>query len=86
MAAEVLLADREGARGLADILFRRTVIGLGPDAGRGAVAAVAAVAAQRLGWSDERVVRESEAVAAEVARMRPRSAAPASPHHEGEPR
>jgi glycerol-3-phosphate dehydrogenase len=55
LAAEIALAIREEfARTLADIVFRRTMIGLRPDQGRPCYDAIAAVAASEFGWDDER--------------------------------
>ena len=71
--AEVVWAvRREGARTLADILARRTMVGLGPDVGVGADEAAARVAVEALGWSDERAADEVAAYRASVARYRPR--------------
>ncbi|MEM1262550.1 MAG: glycerol-3-phosphate dehydrogenase [Pseudomonadota bacterium] len=53
LAAEIPFACRfEFARNLDDVINRRTMIGLGPDRGRAAVAAVAALLAAELEWSD----------------------------------
>lgn len=46
------------ARTLADVVLRRLMLGFGPDLGRGAAEAVAAVAVERLGWDAERAARE----------------------------
>jgi glycerol-3-phosphate dehydrogenase len=74
IAAEVLFAVREeGAVTLADILLRRTMIGLAPHAGVGPDAAAAAVAQRHLGWDDEHARREVAAYRAYIARFRPRS-------------
>ncbi len=43
----------ENARTVADVLLRRTIIGLTRDLGRSAAAPTAAIMARRLGWSDE---------------------------------
>ena len=48
--------DHEGARTIADVLLRRTVVGLTRDLGRSAARPTASIMAKRLGWTDE--VRE----------------------------
>lgn len=59
IAAEVLLAlEEEMAHSLADVLLRRTMIGLGPDQGRKAAPRAAALAARHRGWDQERTRRE----------------------------
>ena len=45
--------EQEGARTVADVLLRRTVVGLTHDLGREAAAPTAQIMATRLGWSDE---------------------------------
>lgn len=56
VVAEVTLAVRaEGAVQLADILHRRTMVGLSPALGLDVDREVAAVAAPLLGWSDEQM-------------------------------
>jgi len=53
-AAEVVFAAREEmARTLADIVYRRLMIGLAPDQGRPLYEMIAAIAASELGWTDE---------------------------------
>lgn len=76
IGAEVVFAcRREAAETLADVLLRRTMVGLGPDAGVGADEAAAAVARRHLGWDEARVGREVADYRAFVARYRPRSLA-----------
>jgi glycerol-3-phosphate dehydrogenase len=59
LAAEVDVAVRqEGAAHLADILHRRTMVGLEPGNGREIEREVAEIAAPLLGWSAEDVERE----------------------------
>ena len=54
IAAQVAYAvQHEGARTVADILFRRTAIGLSGDLGRSAAAPTAALMQRLLGWSDD---------------------------------
>jgi glycerol-3-phosphate dehydrogenase len=73
LAAEVVMAIREeGATTLADVLLRRTLIGLGADMGMGAAAACADVAERHLGWDADRVRAELADYEAELRRHRPR--------------
>ena len=61
IAAEIVWAfENELAETLADVLLRRTMVGLGPRLGLGAVAGAARVAQRYLGWSDERARSEVE--------------------------
>ena len=54
IGAQVAYAvDHEGARTVADVLLRRTVVGLTRDLGRSAARPTASIMGQRLGWSDE---------------------------------
>jgi glycerol-3-phosphate dehydrogenase len=48
----------EWAQTLGDVVLRRMMLGFGPDLGREAAEAVAAVAVERLGWDAARVERE----------------------------
>ncbi len=78
IAAEAAWAiRREGARALPDILLRRTMIGLNPDVGLGALDAVADVARRILGWDDARTVAEKASYRATIETFRPRSLAAA---------
>jgi glycerol-3-phosphate dehydrogenase len=62
LAAEVVhAARREHAETLSDILLRRTMIGLGADAGVSALDGAARVAVTHLGWDEGQVRREVEA-------------------------
>jgi glycerol-3-phosphate dehydrogenase len=80
IAAEVVLALREeGATTLADVLLRRTLIGLGADMGLGAAAACADVAVRHLGWDDERARAEIAAYETELRRFRPRVLSTSAP-------
>lgn len=57
--AEVIFSfKRELAQTLADCLLRRTMIGMGPEAGLNAVEEAASVARRYLDWSEERALRE----------------------------
>jgi glycerol-3-phosphate dehydrogenase len=59
IAAEVVCAVREElAEDLTDILLRRTMAGLGCDAGFGAIDAAAGVAILHLGWDNARAGAE----------------------------
>jgi len=59
IAAELLLAfESEMAETLADVLLRRTLVGLGPRLGLDAVEHAAGLAQRYLGWHDERVADE----------------------------
>jgi glycerol-3-phosphate dehydrogenase len=69
LAAEIPFAVRgELATTLADILLRRTMIGLGPDLGLESLFAVVAVAKESLGWSEERAAAETADYRAMAAR------------------
>ena len=57
IGAQVAYAvEHEGARTVADVLLRRTSVGLTHDLGRSAAGPTAAIMSRRLGWSEE--VRE----------------------------
>jgi len=72
LGAEVAWAlEAEGARTLADVLLRRTMIGLGRRVGLPAVDDAAAVAAAVLGWSPGQARDEAEAYRAERRRRSP---------------
>ena len=73
LAAEVVYAVlHEEAQTLADVLMRRTMIGLGRAAGIGPDEAAAAVATRHLGWSEERAASEVEDFRRYAARFHPR--------------
>lgn len=55
---------------VADIVLRRMCLGFGPDLGREAAVAVAAVGVERLGWDPARAARELDAFDAEIAEHR----------------
>jgi len=76
IGAEVVFSLRtELAETLADVVQRRTLVGYGPHAGRGAVEAAAELAVRHVGWSDERAAREVAAFRAQAeAALRPRAA------------
>ena len=72
IAAEVLWAyQQEGARTLIDVIARRTMVGLGRDAGIGADVAAAKVARDTLGWDPGKVDAEVDAYRHWVSRYRP---------------
>jgi glycerol-3-phosphate dehydrogenase len=74
IAAEVPWAfEEEAARTLADVIARRTMIGLGLDAGVGADATAANVAVQTIGWDPARAENEVRAYRSWVTRYRPRA-------------
>jgi glycerol-3-phosphate dehydrogenase len=74
IAAEVPWAyQEEGARTLADVIARRTMTGLGPDAGIGADVAAAKVASETLGWDTDKVEAEIDGYRRWVSRYQPRA-------------
>lgn len=73
IAAEVVFACRgEMAETLADILLRRTMVGLAAHAGVGPDHAAAEIAVTHLGWSKARAKRDVTAYRGYVERFRPR--------------
>ena len=79
IAAEAPWAFRqEGARTLGDVIARRTMTGLGPNAGIGADAAAAQVARDTLGWDAARADAEVDAYRRWVSRYQPRALAAAA--------
>jgi len=59
IAAEIVFAFQdEMARTLADVLLRRTMVGLGPSLGLDVLEAAATIAQQHLGWDPKRTQRE----------------------------
>ena len=74
--AEVLFAFRvELAQNLADLMLRRTMVGMNSKVAVGADETAARVAVEHLNWSEERAVEEIERYRAYIARMTPRSLA-----------
>jgi glycerol-3-phosphate dehydrogenase len=74
IAAEVVFAvQNEMGVTLADILLRRTMVGLASHAGIGPDETAAAVAGRYLGWDEQRVRREVEDYRAHMERFRPKS-------------
>jgi glycerol-3-phosphate dehydrogenase len=74
IGAEVLYAfRRELAATLSDALLRRTMVGIGPKVGLDVDEAAARVAAEHLGWTEERARDEVESYRAYVERYKPRA-------------
>ena len=74
IAAEVPWAyHEEGARTLADVIARRTMVGLGPDAGIGADVAAAKIARDAFGWDTAKLDAEVDAYRHWVRRYQPRA-------------
>lgn len=73
IAAEVPWAfEREHARALADVVARRSMVGLGPSAGIGPDEAIARVAKAELDWDQARADREVAEYRTWVKRYQPR--------------
>jgi glycerol-3-phosphate dehydrogenase len=73
IGAEILYAFRhELAETLADVLLRRTMVGLGPRVGLDVDRAAANLAAEHLGWDRDRVGREVQAYREYVTRYKPK--------------
>ena len=74
VAAEVVFAVREEmAASLADVVARRSMLGLSADLGVGALDAVGSIAEKYAGWSAERVSDDRAAYLRYITRFRPRS-------------
>jgi glycerol-3-phosphate dehydrogenase len=73
LGAEVLYAfRRELAEKLGDVLLRRSMVGMGPKVALDVDEATARIAAQHLGWSQERVDREVKEFRDYVRRYKPK--------------
>ena len=73
LGAEVLYAfRRELAEKLGDVLLRRSIVGMGPKVALDVDEATARIAAQHLGWSQERVDREVKEFRDYVRRYKPK--------------
>jgi len=73
LGAEVLYAFRhELAETLADVLLRRTMVGLGPKVGLDVDRAAAQVAVEHLGWTEEKAQSEVAAYRDYVSRYKPK--------------
>lgn len=76
IGAEVVYAFRtELAKTLSDVLLRRTMVGMGPHVGLDVDEAAARVAAEHLGWDENRTQREIETYRDFVRRYHPRELA-----------
>ncbi|HWV25529.1 MAG TPA: glycerol-3-phosphate dehydrogenase [Thermomicrobiales bacterium] len=64
--------EQEYAKTLADVLLRRTMLALQPDAGLDVVDAAARIAAESQGWDEERMQREIQGFRDEIAEQLPR--------------
>jgi glycerol-3-phosphate dehydrogenase len=74
IAAELLLAFKcEMAETLADVLLRRTLVGLGPRLGLDAIENAARLAQGYLGWDSERAATEVAGYRREIKRFCPRN-------------
>jgi glycerol-3-phosphate dehydrogenase len=74
MGAEVLYAfHHEMAQTLADVLLRRTMVGLGPRVGLDVDEAAAKVAVKHLNWDEERAEREVQDFRGFIKRFRPKA-------------
>jgi glycerol-3-phosphate dehydrogenase len=72
LAAEVVFAIRiEFAKHMTDLMYRRLMVGLSSDQGEQMVESVAALAASELGWSDDRLQEEINALRRYNARLKP---------------
>jgi glycerol-3-phosphate dehydrogenase len=70
IAAEIVFAfEAELASNLADVMMRRTMLGLGPDLGQGVFPAVLETARAHLGWGAARVEEERQQYLAETAAL-----------------
>lgn len=70
IAAEIIFTmETEFATTLADVLLRRTMIGLSPDLGRAALPRAIDVAREHLGWSAERIAEEERNYTTEIDRL-----------------
>ena len=73
IGAEILYAfGREMAQTLSDVLLRRTMVGMGPKVGLDVDEAASQVAANHLGWSQERARSEVEDYRRYVERYKPK--------------
>lgn len=76
IGAEVVYAFRnELAKTLSDVLLRRTMVGMGPHVGLDVDEAAARVAAEHLGWDEDRLGRELREYREFVSRYHPRDLA-----------
>ncbi|MGI8909786.1 MAG: FAD-dependent oxidoreductase [Rubrobacteraceae bacterium] len=79
IGAEILFAfRREMAQTLADVLLRRTMVGMGPNVALDVDEAAAEVAVKHLGWDEKRAEREVREYRDYVRRYKPKSLEQAS--------
>ncbi|MBA2596119.1 MAG: glycerol-3-phosphate dehydrogenase [Chloroflexota bacterium] len=79
IGAEVVFAfERELAQTLADVMLRRSMLGLNADLGVGVDRAMAVVAIRHLGWSNARANAEADAYRGYIARFSPWRNSPSS--------
>ena len=72
IGAEIIFAfEHEFATTLADVLLRRTMIGLSPDQGRAALPRAIDVARKHFGWTALRADEEERRYLREIARLQP---------------
>lgn len=72
LAAEVVFAfEHEMARTLADVLMRRTMLGLDADLGASVLDSALDVCARHLGWGREKLAGERQRMLAETAMLQP---------------
>ena len=72
IAAEIVFAyEHEMPTTIADVLLRRTMIGLSADQGRAALPRAVAIARRHQGWSQARADEEERRYLREIGRMRP---------------
>jgi glycerol-3-phosphate dehydrogenase len=72
IGAEIVFAvSEELSITLGDILLRRTMIGMGPDLGRGSINAALEACKAELGWSQARIERERNDYLRYIARFNP---------------
>ena len=73
IGAEVIWAFREEmAQKLADVLLRRSMVGMGPNVGLDVDEAAAEIAVKHLGWDEERAEREVKEYREWVERYKPK--------------
>lgn len=71
LAAEIVFAlEQEQATTLADVIMRRTMLGLGADLGAGALDGALDVARRELGWNETRIAEERRMLEQERSALR----------------
>jgi glycerol-3-phosphate dehydrogenase len=72
IGAEIVYTyQEEFSTTLADVLLRRTMIGLSPDQGRAALPHAIAIARRHLGWNGQRADEEERRYLREISRLQP---------------